>query len=123
MSINDIKISTFEWSSDDTTMSVTAETIDSLNPNIVTIDLSNTSMNSGISTSLGYNGSWASGSTITLSDPYEEMEKRLATLEKIIAEEKRIRDECPAVRNAYDEYRFLLVLAQRNKGDLLTDNS
>ena len=122
MNSDDIKISTFEWSSDDTMMSVTAETIDSLNPNIVTIDLSNTSMNSGISTSLGYNGSWAAGSgSITLTDPYEEMEKRLTAIEAIIAEEKRIRDECPAVRNAYDEYRFLLVLAQRNKGDLLTD--
>lgn len=64
---------------------------------------------------------WSSGSTITLTDPYEEMEKRLAALEEIIAEEKKIRDECPAVRNAYDEYRFLLVLAKRHGPTNLTD--
>ena len=76
-----------------------------------------------ISAGGGANGTWGTVSSgITFTDPYEEMEKRLAKLEAIIEEEQRIRDECPAVRNAYDEYRFLLVLAKRNKGDLLTDN-
>jgi ethanolamine utilization protein EutA (predicted chaperonin) len=57
---------------------------------------------------------YSSGSTITLTDPYEEMEKRLAKLEQIIAEEAEIRASHPAVKMAYDEYRLLLVLANRN---------
>lgn len=57
---------------------------------------------------------WNSGSSITLTDPYEEMEKRLAKLEQIIAEEAEIRASHPAVKMAYDEYRLLLVLANRN---------
>jgi len=64
---------------------------------------------------------WNSGSTVTFTDPYEELTSRLEKLEAMIAEEKEIRDNCPAVRNAYDEYRFLLVLAKKNKGDLLTE--
>jgi hypothetical protein len=55
-----------------------------------------------------------SGSSITITDPYEEMEKRLAKLEQIIAEEAEIRASHPAVKMAYDEYRLLLVLANRN---------
>lgn len=58
--------------------------------------------------------------TIPFADPVDELRERLEKLEAIIAEEKDIRDNCPAVKNAYDEYRFLLVLAKRNKGDLLT---
>lgn len=128
--MSEIKPVPFEWSSSDSVVGVTAQSIDT-----VTIDLSDTIsidtqlMNSmsitSINTASGSNGVWgATGSSgITFTDPYEEMEKRLRRLEEIIEEEQRIRDECPAVRNAYDEYRFLLVLAKRNKGDLLTDNS
>lgn len=65
--------------------------------------------------SASYN--WANGSSITLTDPYEEMEKRLAKLEQIIAEEAEIRASHPAVKMAYDEYRLLLVLANRNLTD------
>ena len=125
----DIKPVPFEWSSADSTGGATAQSVDS-----ITIDLSDSIsidtqlMNSmstiTLNTSIGANGTWATSSSgITFTDPYEEMEKRLKRLEEIIEEEQRIRDECPAVRNAYDEYRFLLVLAKRNKGDLLTDNS
>ena len=62
--------------------------------------------------SASYN--WNSGNSITLTDPYEEMEKRLAKLEQLIAEEAEIRASHPAVKMAYDEYRLLLVLANRN---------
>ena len=65
--------------------------------------------------SASYN--WANGNSITITDPYEEMEKRLAKLEKIIAEEAEIRASHPAVKMAYDEYRLLLVLANRNLTD------
>ena len=62
------------------------------------------------------------GSSITLTDPYAEMEERLARLEKIIAEEEEVRKRCEAVNNAYNEYRLLLVLAKKNKGDILTED-
>ena len=52
---------------------------------------------------------------------YETIEDRLSKLEKIIAEEEEIRSRCEAVNNAYNEYRLLLVLAKKNKGDLLTE--
>lgn len=116
----------FEWT---TTQSegVTAQSMDSvidLSSSIETITIAGAAGSPiSITTSAGSNGSWGSASGISFVDPYEEMEKRLAKLEAIIEEEQRIRDECPAVRNAYDEYRFLLVLAKRNNGDLLTDNS
>jgi cell division protein YceG involved in septum cleavage len=61
-----------------------------------------------------YTFSSGSTNTITLTDPYEEMEKRLDKLEKLIAEEAEIRASHPAVKMAYDEYRLLLVLANRN---------
>lgn len=123
---DDIKTYSYEWSEAPGATGVTAETIDSID--ITTIDLSSLNTQSvTLNTSSGMNGTWGSlvggSGTITLTDPYEELRERLEKLEAIIAEEKKIRDECPAVRNAYDEYRFLLVLAQRNKGDLLTDNS
>jgi hypothetical protein len=66
-------------------------------------------------TGTSYN--WSSGSSITITDPYEEMEKRLAKLEQIIAEEAEIRASHPAVKMAYDEYRLLLVLANRHLTD------
>ena len=50
-------------------------------------------------------------SSYTISTPYEDMETRLAKLEKIIADEEEIRRTHPAVQTAYDHYRLLLVLA------------
>lgn len=61
-----------------------------------------------------YTFSSGNANTITITDPYEEMEKRLEKLEKLIAEEAEIRASHPAVKMAYDEYRLLLVLANRN---------
>lgn len=63
------------------------------------------------------NNNWANGNSITLTDPYEEMEKRLAKLEQLVAAEAEIRASHPAVKMAYDEYRLLLVLANRNLTD------
>lgn len=95
--------------------------IDSLS----TISIGAIGSTSVLTTTAGANGtSWAnvaSGSTITLSDPYEVYEERLAKLEKIIAEEEEVRKNHPAVQRAYDEYRLLYVLAKKNAGDLLTD--
>lgn len=62
-----------------------------------------------------------SGSSYTISTPYDDMETRLSKLEKIIAEEEEVRRTHPAVQMAYDEYRLLYILAKKNTGDLLTD--
>jgi hypothetical protein len=110
----------FNWSSDTALMDSTS--LDSIDTISITGAVGSTGT---LLTTAGANGtSWAniaSGSTITLSDPYEVYEERLAKLEKIIAEEAEIRKNHPAVQNAYDEYRLLLVLARKNAGDLLTD--
>jgi hypothetical protein len=66
------------------------------------------------------NGSTGQGG-YTISTPYDDMEARLARLEKIIAEEEEVRRTHPAVQMAYDEYRLLYILAKKNAGDLLTD--
>jgi hypothetical protein len=127
-----ITASPYIWS-DDTNMGtgVIAEEITS-------IDLS-AAMSASTITISGLNGTSASsigvmsgavtgplmggsiGSGITLVDPIEVLEERLAKLEKIIAEEEEVRKRCEAVNNAYNEYRLLLVLAKKNKGDLLTE--
>jgi len=61
------------------------------------------------------------GSGYTISTPYDDMETRLARLEKIIAEEEEVRKNHPAVQMAYDEYRLLYILSKKNAGDRLTD--
>ena len=75
-----------------------------------------------ISTStITINGSSIGSSGYTISTPYDDMETRLARLEKIIAEEEEVRRTHPAVQMAYDEYRLLYILAKKNPGDYLTD--
>ena len=76
-------------------------------------------LNSGISISNLQIG--ASNPGYTISTPYDDMETRLARLEKIIAEEDEVRKNHPAVQMAYDEYRLLYILAKKNAGDRLTD--
>lgn len=106
-----------QWSDIDTgAVGVTAQTID-----LNTVTLSSQPAYVSIGSSAGSNGIWGAAGTVTLTDPYEEMEKRLRRLEEIIEEEQRIRDECPAVKNAYDEYRLLLVLAKQHTTNVLTD--
>jgi hypothetical protein len=76
-------------------------------------------LNSGISIANIQIG--ASNPGYTISTPYDDMETRLAKLEKIIAEEDEVRKNHPAVQMAYDEYRLLYILAKKNTGDHLTD--
>ena len=76
-------------------------------------------LNSGIS--IGNLQIGASNPGYTISTPYDDMETRLARLEKIIAEEDEVRKNHPAVQMAYDEYRLLYILAKKNTGDYLTD--
>ena len=61
------------------------------------------------------------GSSYTISTPYDDIVDRLSRLEQIIAEEEEVRRNHPAVKQAYDEYRLLYILAKKNTGDLLTD--
>ena len=64
-------------------------------------------LNSGISIANIQIG--ASNPGYTISTPYDDMETRLARLEKIIAEEDEVRKNHPAVQMAYDEYRLLYI--------------
>jgi len=89
-------------------------------------DVSYTTMNSSPSTITLNSGisiatTGLAASNYTISTPYDDMETRLAKLEKIIAEEDEVRKNHPAVQMAYDEYRLLYILAKKNTGDCLTD--
>jgi hypothetical protein len=109
--LSDIKPVEFSWNETDMTTGFIAEEVSISLPNTVTL-------NSGISiTTTGL----ANGGSYTISTPYDDMEERLAKLEKIIAEEEEVRRTHPAVKMAYDEYRLLYILAKKNPGDLLTE--
>jgi hypothetical protein len=106
-------ITPIEYSFTDSGMSTgfIAEEVSTAYPNTVTLT-------SGISiTTTGI----ANGGSYTISTPYDDMEERLAKLEKIIAEEEEVRRTHPAVKMAYDEYRLLYILAKKNPGDYLTE--
>jgi phosphotransferase system HPr-like phosphotransfer protein len=106
-------ITPIEYSFTDSGMSTgfIAEEVSTAYPNTVTLT-------SGISiTTTGI----AAGGSYTISTPYDDMEERLAKLEKIIAEEEEVRRTHPAVQMAYDEYRLLYILAKKNPGDYLTE--
>ena len=96
-----IKVNEFEWNSADMSAGLTT-TID-------TVTLSSPTV-----TSIGIN----SVSGISYDDfgptrmEHNELLDRVGKLEKIMAEEAEIRANHPAVKNAYDEYRLLLVLAK-----------
>jgi hypothetical protein len=75
---------------------------------------------------------YSSSDTITLSGlddiytsptkaDHNELKDRVERLEKIMAEEAEIRAQSPAVKNAYDEYRLLLVLAKQHTSSPLTE--
>lgn len=106
----------FKWdehSMSDTYVAQETSSIDLSDINLSTITITGTAA-APITTSYSY----TSGSSIITVDPYEEMETRLQAVEKIIAEEKAIRDKCPAVKQAYDEYKLLLELARGPLTDL-----
>lgn len=134
MSDNNITINAaqYSWSDDTMNTGFTAQEITSIDLSSAlssdTITISGLNGTSGITVgnisagSIGPIGIGQQTSTISFTDPYAEMEERLARLEKIIAEEEEVRSRCEAVNNAYNEYRLLLVLAKQNKGDLLTED-
>jgi len=109
--LGDIKPVEFSWNETDMTTGFEAQEVGTIVfPNTVTL-------NSGIN--ITTTGLAASGS-YTISTSYDDMEQRLARLEKIIAEEEEVRKNHPAVQTAYDEYRLLYILSKKNSGDLLT---
>jgi hypothetical protein len=111
--LSDVKPVEFSWNeSDMSTGFISQEVSTAVFPNTVTLG-------SGIS--ITTTGIAASGS-YTISTPYDDMEQRLARLEKIIAEEEEVRKNHPAVQMAYDEYRLLYILAKKNTGDHLTED-
>jgi len=101
----------FSWNESDMSTGFIAQEITPFPGTTVTL-------NSGVS--ITHTG-LAAGSNYTISTPYDDMEQRLARLEKIIAEEEEVRRTHPAVQMAYDEYRLLYILAKKNPGDLLTE--
>ena len=115
--LSDVKPVEFSWDGNDTETGFLAQDVSTY-----------TTMNSSSgSTILGNNpttitiGPIVSNGGYTISTPYDDMETRLAKLEKIIAEEDEVRKNHPAVQMAYDEYRLLYILAKKNTGDYLTD--
>lgn len=115
--VNTIDLSGIEsveisWNESDMTTGFIAEEVGTvIVPNTATLT-------SGISITTT---SLANGGSYTISTPYDDMEERLAKLEKIIAEEEEVRRTHPAVKMAYDEYRLLYILAKKNAGDYLTE--
>ena len=115
--LSDVKPVEFSWDGNDTETGFLAQDVSTY-----------TTMNSSSgSTILGNNpttitiGPIVSNGGYTISTPYDDIETRLARLEKIIAEEDEVRKNHPAVQMAYDEYRLLYILAKKNTGDYLTD--
>jgi len=108
--LSDVNSTEFAWNESDMTTGFIAQEITAFPGTTVTL-------NSGVS--ITHTG--LAASNYTISTPYEDMEQRLARLEKIIAEEEEVRRTHPAVQMAYDEYRLLYILAKKNPGDLLTE--
>lgn len=118
--LSSIESSEFHWKDADMTTGVIAQEIGTAFPDIVT--LSNPGAMGAINTGISITtNSTIGGGSYTISTPYEEMEERLARLEKIIAEEEEVRRNHPAVKMAYDEYRLLYILSKKNPGDHLTE--
>ena len=122
--LSSITSTEFSWNESDMTTGFEAQEIGSLSitgsgsaGNIMGGTYTIGSLNSGIN--ITTTGLAASGS-YTISSSYDDMEQRLARLEKIIAEEEEVRKNHPAVQMAYDEYRLLYILSKKNSGDLLT---
>ncbi len=112
--LSDVNSTEFAWSESDMSTGFIAQEITAFPGTTVTL-------NSGISITGTGIAAGAMGSSYTISTPYEDMEERLAKLEKIIAEEEEVRRTHPAVKMAYDEYRLLYILAKKNPGDHLTE--
>jgi hypothetical protein len=94
---------------------------------VIAQEISSIDLGGGITTT-----QYVTADTITLSGiddlytsptkaDHNELMDRVAQLEKLIAEEAEIRSKNPAVKNAYDEYRLLLVLAKQHTNGPLTE--
>jgi len=90
------------------------------------------SYNGASTVSISAGGTGISDDTITFSDSdgvyfnvtqaqHSELMDRVAKLEAVMAEEAELRSKHPALKNAYDEYRLLLVLAKQHTPDCLTE--
>lgn len=106
--LSDVKPVEFSWNNDDMSIAMQAGSMTSP----ITLGSGITMATTGLAAGVG---------SYTISSPYDDMEIRLARLEKIIAEEDEVRKNHPAVQMAYDEYRLLYILAKKNPGDHLTN--
>jgi len=116
--LSSITSTEFSWSESDMTTGFIAQEVGTTYSTIITAP-STVTLGSGVSIKNLQIG--ASNPGYTISSPYDDMEQRLARLEKIIAEEEEVRRNHPAVQMAYDEYRLLYILSKKNAGDHLTD--
>ena len=114
--LSDIEPVEFTWNESDMSTGFTAQEVGTAYST-----MPGTTITINSSSSITATGFAASNPGYTISTPYDEMEERLARLEKIIAEEEEVRRTHPAVKMAYDEYRLLYILAKKNPGDDLTD--
>lgn len=110
INLDNIVSTEFSWSESDMSSGFIAQELTTIMPSAYT------TVQTGASGSLGVGNITITGATgasgsYTLSTPYEDMETRLAKLEKIIADEEETRRTHPAVQTAYDHYRLLLVLS------------
>jgi hypothetical protein len=94
----------------------------------ITITLSDSTTTSTIDLSSIYTSDSIYIDTSTLGVDYNtkyvdlnEVDDRLAKVEKIIAEEAELRAKHPTLKEAYDHYKFLLELAKDHGNNLLTD--
>jgi len=107
--LSDIRSMGFEWSDQSGSTGLVAQEIESAYTTVpfnTAIGAAGPSFSGTVTMSNNTAGSY------TISTPYEDMEIRLAKLEKIIAEEEEIRRSHPAVKTAYDEYRLLMILSK-----------
>jgi hypothetical protein len=117
MNSDDATVTPFVWESLDSSIGFTAQEITTIDLSDINLSAANTITITSSQSTSSFN--WNStGSSVSIVDPYEEMEKRLKAVEDIIAEEKAIRDSCPSVKQAYDEYKLLLELARGPLTDL-----
>jgi len=114
--LSSITSTEFSWNESDMSTGIIAQEVGTT---YSTIPGTTITLNSGVNITTGLA---ASSGSYTISTPYDDMEQRLARLEKIIAEEEEVRRNHPAVQMAYDEYRLLYILSKKNPGDLLTED-
>lgn len=123
---------TFNWTSESDT-GIIAQEISTINLGDINVDVYSSASTDTITFPSSYttvSGSTMAGS-ITISgvddfanvtkSEHNELMERVAKLEAALTEEAELRANHPALKNAYDEYRFLLVLAKRHTPDILTD--